>query len=132
MRFKKTSGFTLVEIMVVTAIVAILGAIALPAYRQYVVRSNRSAAMSQMMDIVNREQQFLLVNRAYADKAALTDSGYVLSPEVSRLYTWDVEVPESTVPSFVITFTPTGSQGKDGALTIDNQGRKTPAEKWQR
>ncbi len=65
-RYSKTSGFTLVELMVVTAILAILASIAIPAYRQYVIRGNRSAAMAQMMDLANREQQFLLVNRSYA------------------------------------------------------------------
>lgn len=116
----------------VTAIVAILAAIAVPTYRQYVIRGNRSAALSQMMDIANREQQFLLSNRAYADKAALVASGYALPPEVSPSYTWNVTTPAGAVPSFLITFTAIGAQTKDGALTLDSQGNKTPIGKWQR
>jgi type IV pilus assembly protein PilE len=132
MRSQRTRGFTLVEILVVMVIVAILAAIAVPSYRQYVVRSNRSAAQSQMMDIANREQQFLLADRAYADKASLVASGYVLSPEVSKFYTWDVETPAGGMPSFQITLTPTGAQTSDGALTLDSQGNKAPIDKWQR
>ena len=131
-RYNKTSGFSLVELMVVTGIIAILGAIAIPAYRQYVIRGNRSAAMAQMMDLANREQQFLLVNRAYADKPTLEASGYLLSPEVSRFYSWNVVTPLGAQPSFIITFTPLGGQVKDGALTLDSEGNKSPAGKWQK
>jgi type IV pilus assembly protein PilE len=83
------------------------------------------------MSLANREQQFLLANRAYADKAALTASGYILAPEVSRFYTWDLTTEIAPVPAFTITLTPTGSQVKDGPLTLDNRGNKTPAEKWR-
>jgi type IV pilus assembly protein PilE len=80
---RRTGGFTLIELMITVAIVAILAAVALPSYRQYVVRSKRSAAQAQMMDIANRQQQFLLANRSYADKTALTASGYALPAEVN-------------------------------------------------
>ncbi len=49
--------------MIVVVIIGILAAIALPNYRQYVIRSNRTAAQAQMLEIANRQQQFLLANR---------------------------------------------------------------------
>lgn len=132
MRLRKISGFTLIELMVVVAIVAILAAIAVPAYRQYVIRGNRSAAMAQMMDLATREQQFLLTNRAYADTAALVASGYALPSEVSPFYSWTVDAPAGAAPSFVITFTPIAGQASDGVLTLDSSGKKSPAQKWQK
>jgi len=123
-------GFTLIELMITVAIVAILAAIALPSYQQYVIRGNRAAAQAQMMDIANREQQFLLANRAYADKNALIASGYAPPSEVSDHYGWDVTIGSGTVPSFLITFTPTGSQASDGDLTLDSEGLKGPEGKW--
>ncbi|SOD28100.1 type IV pilus assembly protein PilE [Variovorax sp. YR752] len=127
---RKTGGFTLIELMITVAIVAILAAVALPSYRQYVVRSKRSAAQAQMMDIANRQQQFLLANRSYADKTALTASGYALPAEVNSNYSYDIVLTTTGVPGYTLTLTPIGGQTGDGALTLNSDGVKTPAEKW--
>ena len=127
---RKTGGFTLIELMITVAIVAILAAVALPSYRQYVIRSKRSAAQAQMMDIANRQQQFLLANRNYADKTALTASGYALPSDVSVNYGYDIVLSTTGAPGFTLTLTPQGGQASDGPLTLDNAGVKTPAGKW--
>lgn len=127
---RKTGGFTLIELMITVAIVAILAAIALPSYRQYIVRSKRSAAQAQMMDIANRQQQFLLANRNYADKTALTASGYALPAEVNSNYSYDIVLSTTSIPSYTLTLTPIGGQTGDGALTLNSDGVKTPPEKW--
>jgi type IV pilus assembly protein PilE len=118
--------------MVTLVIIAILFSIAVPSYRQYVIRSKRTGAQAVMMDIANREQQFLLANRGYADKATLEANGYAVPPDVSESYTWDVVPGAGASPSFTITFTATGGQATDGALTLTNAGDKRPPEKWQK
>lgn len=130
MKALRQNGFTLIELMITVAVVAILAAVAYPSYTQYVVRGHRAAAQAQMMDIANRQQQFLLANRAYASKTTLEDSGYALPSEIVGKYTYDITLGTGTVPSFTIIFTATGSQTSDGKLSLNSEGVKTPAEKW--
>lgn len=126
----KQRGFTLIELMVAVMIVGILAAIVYPSYTQYVVKANRVAAQAQMMDIANRQQQFLLANRSYVSKIELESSGYSLPADVSARYSYAISLGTGAVPSYTITFTPSGAQTDDGILTINNEGVKTPAAKW--
>ncbi len=126
-------GFTLIELMITVVIIGILASIAIPAYTDYVKRGKRAAAQSEMMDIANREQQFLLANRAYADKATLEGSGYALPANVSNHYGYAIALGAGATPSFTITFTPSGTQSSDGPLVVTSEGVKTrsgDAAKW--
>jgi type IV pilus assembly protein PilE len=124
---KRCKGFTLIELLVVVTIAAILASIALPAYRDSVRKAHRRAAQSAMMDIVNREQQYLVANRVFADKDTL---GYGLPEDVADNYTYSIDVEDGPPPSFTIRFTPSGAQSPDGDLTLDSTGLKGPAGKW--
>ena len=123
-------GFTLMEVLVACAIVGILTAIALPAYTSYVIKSKRGAAQAMMMDLANREEQFLIANRNYGDTAALVASGFGLPANVAANYSWDVALAPGTVPGYIITFTAINNQVADGNLTLDSAGIKGPAGKW--
>jgi type IV pilus assembly protein PilE len=117
--------------MIVVAIVALLGVIAYSSYTQQLLRGRRSGAKSAMMDIANREQQYLLATRAYANTAALQATGYAIPADVGQYYNWAVVVGAGAVPTYTITFTGTGPQTADGALTLDEAGNRQPLAKWQ-
>ena len=59
---RRSAGFSLLELMITVAVVAILASIALPSYREYIKRGKRAAAQSVLMDLAARQQAFLLDN----------------------------------------------------------------------
>ena len=65
-RKNQYAGFTLIELMVTVAIIAILATVALPSYQNHVMRANRSAAASFLMEVANMQERYYLDARAYA------------------------------------------------------------------
>ena len=128
-------GFTLIELMIAVAVVALLTTIAYPSYQAYTRKAARSAAQSLMLQIADRQAQYLLDARNYAVGAtALADLSVTLPTDVSGKYTIAItnaangDTP-STPPTYTITATPvTGSsQVPDGILTLAHTGAKTHA-----
>ncbi|HEY0585827.1 MAG TPA: type IV pilin protein [Pseudoduganella sp.] len=130
MRHPSHRGFTLIEVMITMAIVAILAAVAIPSYSRYVIKGNRAAAQQHLIDLAQREQQFLADARVYKD--SVSGLGMQTPASVSKWYTIAIQVNEGPPPTFRITATPiAGSrQAEDGELSIDQAGAKLPADKW--
>jgi type IV pilus assembly protein PilE len=125
---KRASGFTLIELLITVAVIGILAAIAFPSYQSYVIRNNRAAAQSALMDLAQRQQQYLLDNRAYAPD--VTTLNVTLPTKVTQFYGVAIATTAGPPPTFTVTATPTGTQAPDGTLTIDQAGNKTPSNKW--
>lgn len=129
-----TRGFTLIEIMIVVAVIGILAAIAYPSYQNQIRKSNRAAAQAVLMDGANKQQFYLSSRREYADD--LTKLSITPPADVTRWYDIAVAVDNAaTPPTFLFTATPKAgsAQAPDGALTLDSAGTKKrmgDATKW--
>ena len=125
---RRTRGFSLLEILVVVAIIGILAAIAFPSYQKQIQRSNRAAAQAVMMDAANKQQIYLSTSRAYAPD--LPTLNVTPPKDLDKFYTFKVDAPAVVPPTFTITATAIGNQASDGNLTLDQNGTKTPSDKW--
>ncbi|HZP92724.1 MAG TPA: type IV pilin protein [Burkholderiales bacterium] len=124
-------GFTLIELMIVVAIIGILASIAYPGYQRYVQRANRAAAQQFMLDLSSREQQYLLDARAYTATIGVGGLNVTVPAEVTPNYNITIAVDNTAAPpTFTITATAIGSQVSDGDLTLNNLGQKTPSNLW--
>ncbi len=128
---RRNSGMTLIELMMVLAIMAILIAIALPSYQRYQVRGIRSQGQQFLMDLAQAQEQFFLDQRQYAtDIGTVAGPGILIRtipPEVSAQYTLTRPFNTNnaaTPPTFMLVLTPlagsTPASQNDGALVLNN------------
>ena len=121
---KHSAGFTLIELMIVVAIIAILTAIAYPAYNKYVLRSRRSdayAALNQGQAVMERcyAQYF-----SYAPTTATCPAVPTTSPEGY----YSVVASKVTATTYTLTATAVGAQAADtgcATLSLNQAGNKT-------
>ena len=90
------AGVTLLELMVVVAIVAILAAIAIPNYRSYVLRTNRVDATAALLRLASAQEKFYLQTNTYAAEAqrvANPPNGLGIAATEHGWYTLSIEAP---------------------------------------
>lgn len=114
------AGFTLIEIMITVAIVAILAALAIPAYQESVRKSRRSEARAALTEGAQNFERFFTQNNGYS--AAATG----ILPASTAFYTYSIDAA-TTASTFLLTATPTGAQASDkcGIFKLDQLNNKT-------
>ena len=120
---KSSRGFTLIELMIVMAIVGILAAIAIPNYNDYVVRSRITGATSALSDMRVRLEQYFQDNRSYIG-ACVAATVAPLPPDIST-FSFACN-PAPTANSFVVVATGAGSMAAF-SYTVDQANAKTSA-----
>ena len=134
---RQAAGFTLIELMIVLAIIAILTVIAYPSYQRYIVKSNRQAARSMVYAIADRQEQFFLDNKAYAvDLSTLgytDDTIYVgrdgqLSGAGAEDLIYSLQIVDAADTSYTVLAEPQGTQAdRDtdcGNLSLTSSGQR--------
>ena len=136
----RTGGFTLLELMIVVGIVAIIAAVAVPSYREYVLRSHRSEAIIALTELANLQEKFYgrsdasgnphnryIINSA-SISAASDPSLFYPAATPSGYYTLTVAPPTGGGnQGYTLTATQTSAQADDNkcvTFTLDNVGRK--------
>lgn len=130
-------GFTLMELMIVVAIVAMLASIALPSYQKQVRDSRRTDAVSALLIARQAMERHYSKNYSYTDAEAGTT--FVNKSPIDGATVYYNLVLNSDAATYTITATPAGPQAGDkcGNLTIDQTGAKGHAgtasfeECWQ-
>jgi len=112
-------GFTLIELMIVVAIVAIFSAVALPAYQGYVLRGRISDGQSALAAFSTSMQQYYQDNRTFA--GACGTSGVGALPTASTYFTYSCSNLGAT--SFLATATGTGA-ASGFTFTVDQDGNR--------
>jgi type IV pilus assembly protein PilE len=118
----KKNGFTLVELMITVAVVAILAMIAIPNYTQYILRGNRTDATKTLTLDAQALERCYSQSFAYAPCVGVPASGVTVA-SVEGKYKVTISIPDTVTPgasptaSYYISAVPVGSQAADTACT---------------
>jgi type IV pilus assembly protein PilE len=118
---KKESGFTLIEVMITVAIVAILVAVALPNYRNYIIRGKLVAGTNALAALRAQMEQYYQDNRTYLSVDGTTTAITSPCPAGTTADTFTLTCPAPPLTATSYTLTATGSGITGGAVYTVNQ-----------
>lgn len=126
-------GFSLIELLITVAVIALLARVALPSYQHYLVKGSRVAVQTELLQLASLQEKIYLntsrysanVTKSYNGTSAGTNGLGATGTSKDGKYTITVDTPADG-QTFTLTATPvTGSaQAGDGDITLNQSGRK--------
>jgi len=131
---KAMKGFTLIELMIVVAIIGILSVIAVPQFASYLTDSRRSDATAGLLRMAEQQERYYIQNNAYTANLALLFPG-VVNPGLSRERLYNFTVTQAGGGVFALQAVPVagGAQAADAdcpTITLNSAGLQAPATCW--
>lgn len=123
--FRRTSGFSLIELMIVVAVIGVLASIAWPSYNNSVRKTRRVAAETCLLAVAQQAERHYTTSLKYTDFVANTG---ICDQKALDFYAIAAPSANLTAKGFLITATPQGAQVSDscGTLSVNQAGTKSP------
>lgn len=131
---RKPCGFTLIELIISLAVVAILVSFAYPAYVQHGINARRADAQGALMGLASAMERFYTENNTYVGAAAggaATGAPAIYavqSPIDGGPAAYNLAIQAATATTYTLRATPAGSQVGDGLQELDSTGGR----RWDR
>lgn len=127
--FAGSPGFTLIEVMITVAIVAVLAAAAMPAYNGYILRGQQADAFNSLSDFRTKMEQYYQDNRKYGSATACANDSTARSWNDFRstdYFSYTCTITDSaTQQAYSITATGIKGQVKGDVYSIDQNGNRS-------
>lgn len=132
---RRHRGFTLLELMIVVAIVAILAAVAVPTYNGYITRTRRAAATACLSEYANYMERYYTSNLSYYQDTGTPPVKNVLpvldcaaQSQTGPYYQYSFGANQPTAATYTIAAAPLGVQSSRdqacGTLALDQKGQR--------
>ena len=126
----KTKGFSLIELMIVVAIIAIISSVAYPSYQESIAKSRRADAQANLLELAQFMERHYTANNTYQDTSTTPPSApglpFTVSPKDGGSTFYNIALSAITATSYTLTATPAGAMAGDdcGNLTLTHTGVK--------
>lgn len=125
--FNKHGGFTLIEVMIVVAIISILAAIAFPSYQQYALESRRAEGTGDLTRLMEMQERYYTNQFPPTYTTTLTNLGFAADPYITESAYYSISAAScgaGIASCIALTATAQNEQDADGNLTLDSLGTK--------